>query len=65
MCSWQKGTVENTIGLFRRWLTKKTDFEIVPEEQIQKTQEWLNSLPRKCLGFRTPKEALKGVALNG
>ena len=65
MCSWQKGSVENTIGLVRRWWTKKTDFGAVTDDQIRWTEAWLNSLPKKCLGFKTPKEALRSVALNG
>ncbi len=63
MCSWQKGSVENVAGLVRRRLPKKTDFRIVSQAQVKKTERWLNSLPRKCLGFRTPAEAFRSVAL--
>lgn len=66
MCSWQKGSVENAAGLVRRWLPKKTDFATVSLRQLKKTELWLNSLPRKCLGFKTPAEAFRqSVALTG
>jgi len=66
MRSWEKGSVENVAGLVRRWLPKKTDFATVTLQKIKKTEHWLNSLPRKCLGFQTPAEAFrKSVALTG
>lgn len=66
MHSWEKGSVENVAGLVRRWLPKKTDFKIVSKNQVKKTERWLNTLPRKCLGFKTPTEARReSVALSG
>ena len=56
--SWQKGSVENTIGLLRRYPPKKTDLSLVTEEQLQIIQNRLNNRPRKCLGFHTPFEVL-------
>ena len=62
--SWEKGTVENTIGLIRRWLPKKTDLSKVTDKQLVEIEKWLNNRPRKCLGFRTPAEVFSGgVAL--
>jgi len=65
--SWEKGTVENTIGLVRRWLPKKTDLRDVPDDKIVEIENWLNNRPRKCLGFKTPLEVfnLMSVALAG
>ena len=57
--SWEKGTVENTIGIVRRFLPKKTDFAIVSSKDIRKIERWLNNRPRKCLNFKTPAEAMK------
>jgi IS30 family transposase len=54
--SWQKGTVENTNGLIRRFFPKKTDFDNVSIEQIKKVESLLNNRPRKCLNYKTPKE---------
>lgn len=57
--SWQKGTVENTNGLIRRHLPKRTDFSRILEAEIQRIESWLNHRPRKCLDFQTPAEALR------
>lgn len=57
--SWEKGTVENTIGLIRRRLPKKTDFATISNKELQGIERWLNNRPRKCLNFNTPAEALR------
>jgi IS30 family transposase len=57
--SWQKGTVENTIGLIRRRYAKRTDLSTVPLEALKRLQGELNSRPRKCLQYATPMEVLE------
>lgn len=54
---WQRGTIENTNGLLRRDLPRKTNFNDYTEQDIQNLTFMLNSTPRKCLGFKTPAEA--------
>jgi len=56
--SWQKGSVENVIGLVREYLPKRTDLSKVSNEEIQVIQDRLNNRPRKCLGYKTPHEVL-------
>lgn len=56
--SWERGTNENTNGLIRRFLPKKTDFNLVPVREIKIIQDKLNNRPRKILHYQTPKEAL-------
>ena len=65
--SWERGTVENTVGLVRRFFPKQTDLALLSKTQVQSVERWLNHRPRKCLGFRTPAEVFKtaGVALAG
>jgi transposase, IS30 family len=60
--SWEKGSVENTNGLIRRYLPKKRDFSLISDEQIQNIEEALNNRPRKSLGFSTPYELLQNCA---
>jgi IS30 family transposase len=57
--SWQKGTIENTNGLIRRLLPKRTDFAKITEAEIERVESWLNDRPRKCLDFQTPAEAFR------
>jgi IS30 family transposase len=59
--SWEKGTVENTNGLIRRFLPKGTSFDTIAPEQIDRIQLWLNHRPRKCLDFKTPAEAYESL----
>jgi len=65
--SWEKGSVEQVIGLIRRYLPKKTDFAKVSDDQIAYIEHQLNSRPRKCLNFKTPYEVFSStrVALHG
>lgn len=64
--SCDKGGIEQCIGLVRRFLPKKTDFALISQNKLNIISQLLNSRPRKCLGFRSPLEALAlhfGVAL--
>jgi IS30 family transposase len=54
--AWQKGAVENTNGLIRRFLPKSSNFDTISNEQISDIETWLNNRPRKCLNFATPQE---------
>jgi IS30 family transposase len=57
--SYERGTVENTIGLVRRFLPKKTNLAKISQVHLSKIEYWLNNRPRKCLGFKTPAEVFK------
>jgi len=55
--SWEKGSVENTIGLIRRFIRKGTAISPLQNRTMQRIENLLNDRPRKCLGFRTPAES--------
>ena len=54
--SWEKGTVENTIGLVRSWIPKGTDLTTISQADLNVIMLELNHRPRKRLGFLTPYE---------
>lgn len=56
--SWEKGTVENTIGRIRRFIPKGSDVAGYSEKDISKIEHWLNHTPRKCLNYQTPYEIM-------
>lgn len=56
--SWEKGTVENTIGRVRKYLPKHQTLDTVTKTFLQSIENKLNNTPRKCLHFLTPNEAL-------
>jgi IS30 family transposase len=58
---WERGTNENTNGLIRDYLPKKTDFDIIPDEMIAEVEYALNTRPRKRLNWSTPLEVLSGA----
>lgn len=55
-CSGQRGTNENTNGLLRRYLPKKTSFRGVSQAELNNIVAEINNRPRKCLGFAKPAE---------
>ena len=56
--SWQKGGVENLIGLVRQYLPKNARIDTLTAREVQVIQEKLNNRPRKKLGYRTPNEVI-------
>lgn len=64
--SWQRGTNENTNGLFRQYFPKGSNFDNYSKRDIRYAMESLNNRPRKRLGFYTPNELFlkKRVAFN-
>jgi len=56
--SWEKGTVENTIGLVREYLPKGMDLTNVTQQELMTIGTALNDRPRKRLGYKTPNEVL-------
>src|SRR5437588_309240 len=56
--SWQKGGVENANGRLRRWLPRHIDIDRLSDAEIQDIVITANLTPRKCLGFKTPFQAI-------
>ena len=53
---WQRGTIENTNGIVRRDMPRKTQVSNYTGRDIDELAWAINSTPRKCLGFKTPAE---------
>jgi IS30 family transposase len=54
--SWERGTNENTNGLIRQYLPKRTSMAKLTQEECDRIAQHLNDRPRKRLGFLTPTE---------
>lgn len=61
--SWEKGTVENTIGRVRRYIPKGTSVDGVSQKKLDRIEETMNNMPRKCLGYLTPNEYLEKILI--
>lgn len=55
--SWERGSNENLNGLVRDYYPKKTDFDMITDEDIKRVEFELNTRPRKRLGWLSPLEA--------
>jgi len=56
--SWERGTNENTNGLIRRLYPKSRSFAAIGESDLRRIETFLNDRPRKCLGWKTPREVM-------
>ncbi len=54
--SFERGTNERHNGLIRRFIPKGKSINDYADEDISFIEEWMNSLPRKILGYNTPEE---------
>jgi len=55
--SWERGSVENSNRLIRRFIPKGTDLSKVTSKTIRWIQEWMNDLPRRILNGMSAKIA--------
>ena len=61
--SWEKGSVENTNRMARRWYPKGTDFSRVAKERVKALQDFINSIARKTsLKGKTAHEVFSTAA---
>lgn len=54
--AWEKGAMENVFQRLRRFIPKKSSLKDYTDQDIFAIMEIMNNTPRKCLGYRTPKE---------
>jgi len=59
--SQDKGTVENRIGLIRRWLPKGCDLNKISDKRIAEVEKMINNRKVKKFGYLTPLEKLKST----
>lgn len=58
--SWERGTNENTNGLLRKYYPKKSAFQDIKQEHLDKVVKLINTRPRKILNYLTPQEVFNG-----
>ncbi len=58
--SQDKGTVENRIGVIRRFFPKKTDLTFITHQQVREVEQKLNNRPVRKFNYQTPNQVLQG-----
>ena len=59
---WQRGTNENTNDILRFFFPKGYDFHKLTQAQLDVVVDLINDRPRKCLGWKSPKEIYVALA---
>ena len=62
--SFERGTNENWNGIVRRFIPKGSSFDRLTDQDIQRIANYINTLPRKRFGYKTPID-LWHAELNG
>ncbi|SIN98562.1 transposase, IS30 family [Carnobacterium alterfunditum] len=62
--AWQRGSNENSNGLFREFFPKRTNFDTILTEEVEEALSLINNRPRKCLDWKTPYEAFMEKVLH-
>ena len=57
--SQDKGTVENRIGVIRRFFPKKTDLRFVTQREVKKVEEKINNRPIRKFNYLTANQVLQ------
>jgi IS30 family transposase len=55
-CVSERGSVENRNKILRRFFPKGAQLDGIPQEFIEWVEDYLNNMPMKVLGFKTPNE---------
>ena len=61
---WERGTNEKQNALVRYFIPKGMDMTNLSEEEVQCIEDWINSLPRKILGYETQQERFDAALKN-
>jgi IS30 family transposase len=61
--SQDKGLIENRNKILRQFLPKKTNFDLITDEQLATIETQINNRPLKCLNWLSPIQAFN-IALN-
>lgn len=57
--SFERGTNENWNGIVRRFLPKGSSFDQVTDKDLSRIAHYINTMPRKRFGYKTPMDIWK------
>ncbi len=56
--SWEKGLVENTNRWIRQFIPKRTNLQLISNQDLKSIEDWFNHTPKQCLDGRTSYEIM-------
>ena len=62
--SWEKGSVENSIGRTRFFIPKGASVDQLTQKSLTRIENIMNNTPRKCLGYLTPNEVYEKIIID-
>jgi transposase, IS30 family len=62
--SWEKGSVENSIGRLRFFIPKKSSVDHLTQKDLILIEKIMNNTPRKCLSYLTPNEVYEKILID-
>lgn len=62
--SWEKGSVENSIGRARFFIPKGASVDQMTQKNLTRIENIMNNTPRKCLGYLTPNEVYEKIIID-
>jgi IS30 family transposase len=54
--SQDKGTVENRIGVIRRFFLKKTDLTFITDQEVQRVEDNINNRPIRKFNYKSANQ---------
>ena len=57
--AYERGSNENMNRMIRWFFPKGTNFDEVTDKDIQRAEDWINSYPRRVLGWRSANAAMR------
>lgn len=62
--SWEKGSVENSIGRSRFFIPKGKSIDHLTQKELTRIEKIMNNTPRKILGYLTPNEVYAKIIID-
>lgn len=62
--SWEKGSVENSIGRSRFFIPKGQSIDHLTQKELTRIEKIMNNTPRKILGYLTPNEVYAKIIID-
>jgi IS30 family transposase len=54
--SWERGSNENGNRILRRFIPKGTDIGTMTDTELKRIEDWVNSYPRRLLGYKSAND---------